>query len=173
VLSRVVLSSDLACARREKAIRLDDLDQRALYIDGHNVIITTESLLGLKPVYLCDDGFLRDAEGVFRHHRLSDLTYLAVSEILSLVAGANSSNVTFLLDEQMSRSGELAMHIRGAMEDRSVFGTAATARDVDFLLKASPGPVATADGSIIDSSSEVVDIPAELARRMSIQPLVL
>ena len=79
--------------------------------------------------------------------------------------------IEFLLDQQMSRSGELAAGIRELMAGRSLPGTACTARDTDHRLKTNPGIVASADGNVIDAATIVVDLPAEIARMRGISPL--
>jgi len=78
-----------------------------------------------------------------------------------------------LLDQQMSRSGEMAEMIKGMMAERHLCGTARTARDVDRLLKATRGIVLTSDGNVIDSLDHVMDLPREIARRSGIRPLTL
>jgi hypothetical protein len=78
-----------------------------------------------------------------------------------------------ILDQQISRSGELAATIRGALADFGVQGEATTARDADRRLKVAPHPVATGDGAIIDAALEAVDLPAEVAKRRGIIPLIL
>jgi hypothetical protein len=173
VLTRVVVSSYTAKTRRDKIQPVEALLGRALFIDGYNVLITVESLLGVKPVYLCDDGFLRDIQGIFRSYRRSDLTLPALEAIFDLIASACPAEVEVLLDQQISMSGQLAELMRRIMAEYEVPGTARTARDVDFQLKEMNGVIATADGSIIDAMASVTDIPGEIARRRGVEPLVL
>jgi hypothetical protein len=142
-----------------------------MIVDGYNVLITAESLLAGRPVYLCDDGFLRDTFGIFNRYRPAEITYDALAAIFDLLVAAAPARITFLLDQQMSRSGELAARIRELMADRQLSGTACTARDVDHRLKTFAGIVASADGSVIDAASIVVDIPAKMAGARGISPL--
>lgn len=171
VLARAVLSSRSAGERKAKAVPVQALRGRYVIIDGYNVLITVESLLAGCPVYLCDDGFLRDVRGIFKRYRPSRFTETALSIILDLLALADPGRIEFLLDQQMSRSGELAAGIREQMAGRSLPGTACTARDTDHRLKTSPGIVASADGNVIDAATIVVDLPAEIARMRGISPL--
>lgn len=173
VLARVVVRSDVARARRSKVVGLQDLRDQAIFIDGYNVLITTESILEGYPVYLCDDGFLRDSRGIFRSYKTSSLTYLALNRILDLLILAGPAHMKVLLDQQMSCSGKLAEMLRGMMAERHLCGTARTARDVDRLLKAANGIVLTSDGNVIDSANYVMDLPLEIARRSGIKPLIL
>lgn len=165
VLSRVVVSAEAARSRREKAVPVGALRGQEIIVDGYNVLITVESLLGDMSVYRCDDGFLRDTQGIFRSYRTSDLTVPAISEILELFALAEPSRILILLDQQISMSGRLAALMRETMTKRGLPGTARTARDVDHQLKSSRAIVATADGNVIDAASQVIDLPCEIAWR--------
>lgn len=173
VLLRTVVSADKALCRMAKALRLHALQGRALFVDGYNVLITTESLLGGYPVYLCDDGFLRDTRGFFRSYKASRITVCAFSEILDLLAHARPSRVEVLLDQQISRSGELAKEVRGLMAERDLPGGARCARDVDHQLKTCGSIIASSDGNVIDAASSVIDLPGEIARGRGISPLLL
>jgi len=171
VLARVTLSSRSAQERKAKAVSVRALQRKDVIVDGYNVLITVESLLAGCSVYLCDDGFLRDVRGIFKRYRPSGLTDSALSIILDLLAFAAPSKIEILLDQQMSCSGKLAARIREQMACRRLPGTACTAKDTDHLLKTSLGVVASADGYVIDGASNVVDLPAEIARMRGINLL--
>ncbi len=163
----------MAASRKNKRISVGELSGRTVAIDGYNVLITVESLIVRAPVYLCDDGFLRDTRGIFRRYRSSDNTILALSKILSILKENGVGRAEVLLDQQISRSGTLAAKIREMMTDHGVLGCAKTAKDVDRRLKLANSPVATGDGAIIDEAREVVDIPAEVAKRRGIKTVIL
>lgn len=170
---RVVLSAEKARTRREKAMPLEALRGKTVFIDGYNVLIAVESLLSGKVVYKGDDGFLRDTQGIFRSYQASKLTAPAISEILRLLRFAAPARVEVLLDQQISMSGQLAAEIRGMMEELGLQGSARTAQDVDHKLKAAKGIIATGDGNIIDAVHMVVDIPGRIAQEKGIIPAVL
>ena len=171
VLTRIIVAATLVHSRRAKAQSLEALRANEVFVDGYNVLITTESLLAGYPVYLCDDGFLRDTRGVFGSYKISRFTAPALSEVLDHLVWAEPAYVEVLLDQQMSRSGELAELVRGMMAGRGLPGTARTARDVDHLLKVSEAVVATSDGNVIDAAKRIYDLPAEIAKRRGIVPL--
>lgn len=147
----------------QKAVDIKEVRGRDLHIDGYNVLITTESLISGEDVFLCDDGFLRDMRGIFRRYRWSDATYDAIGLIVHTISEAKPQSALLLLDQQISRSGELAAEIRRAFSAANINGTAKTLRDVDRTLKNSPAVVATSDGIVIDRASSVLDIPAHIA----------
>ncbi|VVB62947.1 Uncharacterised protein [uncultured archaeon] len=172
MLTRVVFASDTAEKRRDRILPLEALHGRALFIDGYNVLISVESLLGGKPVYLCDDGFLRDIQGIFRSYRPSDLTAPALDAIFDLLARACPAVTEVLLDQQISMSGRLAVMTRMAMAEHDVPGMVRTAQDVDRQLKKMKGVIATGDGAILDAAVSVVDIPGAIARMNEIEPMI-
>jgi hypothetical protein len=171
VLARVVVAADIAVTRQAKAQSMEALRANEVFVDGYNVLITTESFLAGCPVYLCDDGFLRDTRGIFSSYKISRFTDPAICEILDLLARAEPAYVEVLLDQQMSRSGELAELVRGMMAERCLPGTAWTARNVDHLLKVSEAVVATSDGNVIDAAKRICDLPQEIAKNHGIIPL--
>lgn len=173
VLIRVIVASAKALSRRTKLMPLEAVKGQDVFIDGYNVLIAVESILGDRPVYLCDDGLLRDAQGIFRSYKTSELTDPALSQILDLLAIANPSRTEIIFDQQISMSGSLAARVRVMMAERSLPGTAMTAKDVDHQLKIAKGVVATSDGNVIDAASRVIDLPLEIARRNCIDLLVL
>lgn len=173
VLQRTVVSADTALFRMAKALRLQALRSREVFVDGYNALITTESLLAGHPVYLCDDGFLRDTRAFFKSYKASGIAFCALCEIIDLLAHARPSRVEMLLDQQISRSGELAGEARSLMAELDLPGEARCARDVDHQLKACGCIIATSDGNVIDAASSAIDLPAEIAKRRGISPLLL
>lgn len=173
VLQRIIVPANAALARMAKSLRRNDLLDRMVFVDGYNVIITAHSLLAGYPVYLCDDGFLRDTRAFFRGGRTLQVIASALSEILDLLASARPSRVQVLFDQQISRSGELAGEARRLMSARGLTGDARCARDVDHLLKACDSIVASSDGNIIDAVAAVIDLPGEIARGHCIRPLLI
>ncbi|WP_406659691.1 DUF434 domain-containing protein [Methanolobus sp. ZRKC3] len=162
ILARTVFSTGTAIARKNKKLRCQELKGRTLLIDGYNVLITLESLLKGGDLWRADDSFLRDIKGMFRSHSNDRSTFEAVEEMLSFLASSEVKKAIVLLDTQMKNSGELAALIRKRMEELSIKGDAETSRHVDYDLKnCEPSSVvATADGIVIDSVNNVVDIPA-------------
>ncbi|MFZ2473214.1 MAG: DUF434 domain-containing protein [Methanothrix sp.] len=173
VLRRTIVSADTALRRMTKALRLHNLRGRMVFVDGYNTTITTQSLLAGYPVYLCDDGFLRDTRGFFRSERASVVTACAFCEILDLLVKAMPARVVVLLDQQISCSGELAREVRGLMAKRDLPGDARCVRDVDHRLKVCGTIIATSDGNVIDFASSVIDLPGEIARRRCLRPLLV
>jgi hypothetical protein len=173
VLARVVVPSDVASQRRSKAISLEALRKREVFVDGYNVLIVAESLLAGCSIYLSDDGFLRDTRGIFRSYKASEFTVPAISEILEILMIGGPERVEVLLDQQISMSGQMAAQIEVMMAKRDLTWSARTIQDVDRQLKMKQEIVATADGNIIDAASHVIDLPLWIAKRKGISIITI
>jgi len=173
VLRRNVVAKEVARRRMAKTVGLPALRGKTVFVDGYNTAITTHSLLAGYPVYLCDDGFLRDTRAFFRCNKAPEVASVAFSEILDLLARAKPSRVVVLLDQQISRSGELARDVRSMMATRDLPGEARCAQDVDHQLKTCGCIIATSDGNVIDAASSVIDLPGEIARGRCIRSFLI
>jgi len=157
ILARTVIEPAIASSRIKKKISCSDIKGKDLVVDGYNVIIATESVVSGEPIFLCDDGFLRDVRGIFRNYKNPERNICR--QILEIISEHQPNSVTFLFDAQISKSGVLARYIRGLLSEYSLSGDARTSRHVDFDLKHCGLIVATGDGNIIDEVKSVVDIP--------------
>ena len=173
VLQRVIIPARIALSRMDRALKLPEIRGREIFLDGYNCIITSESLLEGFAVFLCDDGFLRDTRGFFRRYKASRRASRPIQEILCLLAEAEPGRAVFLLDCQISHSGELAAEIRGLIAQMGLHGDALCLRDVDRQLKSSRKIVASSDGIVIDSALEAIDLPAEIARKWGIKARII
>ena len=173
VFTRVVFGRDTIKSRMEKTVKCEDLEGAVVLVDGYNVLIGVESALKGEPVYLCDDGFLRDTRGVFRNYRCSGLTERAMDEILGVLRGVAPFRVEFLFDSQISKSKEMARWVEVKLKDAGLEGCAGTSIHVDYDLKQSNGIIATADGSIIDEVAKAVNIQACVLKRLHLSPVII
>ncbi|MEA1905923.1 MAG: DUF434 domain-containing protein [Euryarchaeota archaeon] len=169
ILMRVVIEPGVAASRVSKKISCAGIRGKNLMIDGYNVIIATESVILGEPVFLCDDGFIRDIRGGFQEHPDRGVC----RQILEMLSEHDPGSVIFLFDSQISKSGLLARHIRGLLSEYSLSGDARTSRRVDFDLKHCGSIVATGDGHIIDVVGSAVDIPGCMIRKLGRDALTL
>ncbi len=156
LLSRTVLSREVAEKRRTKFLQCGEIEGKSIVIDGYNIIIGMESILE-KKAYLCDDGVIRDVKGAFRSYKVSSNTEEAVSLILEYLKEMKPENVVFLFDAQISKSGMLAKRLRERLGGAGLKGDARTSKHVDYDLKHCMDVVASSDGVIIDEAGRVVN----------------
>jgi len=165
-LHRLVHSPAEVEEARRKLARPEELRGQKVVIDGYNVLITVEAGLSSAPLFLCDDGIVRDILAVYGRYRITPRTAEALSLIASFLAETGASEVLFVYDSQVSRSGELAALTRRILAEHGVSGTALTAPRADKCVLLSGGIAASSDIVIVRAAERIVDIPGELARRL-------
>lgn len=179
ILTRVIIPPNKIVSRINKKVVCEDIKDRDLLLDGYNVLLSVDSLLKKKPMWFCDDGYIRDTRYYFSKAKQAEDIEEALNAVLKFLSKTGPKSVVFLLDAQISRSGELAGFIRHKMKEYGIPGEAKTSKIADFELKTEGGNsekkivVATSDGIIVDSVLEVLDIPACLMEKTGIEPIRL
>lgn len=163
LLARCVFSKDESMFNRAKKVAKSQVLGKKLGIDGYNVLITVESILEGRLVARCDDCFIRDVSAVFGKYKISSLTSSAVDLIIKTIVEAKPTEVFFLFDKQVSRSGELAGKIRDKLRVSSLKGDARAVQKVDLELRKFE-VVASSDRAVIRRAKSVWDIPAEILK---------
>jgi hypothetical protein len=163
LLHRGVFARAEAQARRAKLIGPDQVSGRVLGLDGHNVIITVESALRGRPLIRADDGVLRDIARLSAAFRPSPTTNQALTLIIEALGDLGVAEVFVMLDQRMSRSGDLAAEIRGLMERAKILGDARAVAVPEKELVELGGPVATSDSALMDQVAAVFDLAGWVA----------
>ncbi len=151
-LFRAVFAENHCRLRRAKLVSPEAVGGQALGVDWYNVLITVESYLKGYPVFLADDGLLRDSSGVHGSYRPGKVTETALGRILETIAGLAPARLELFLDAPISFSGAMAEDLRRrAGTDCPV--EVSVSPSADYPLKSFPGVVATSDSSIIDRAA--------------------
>jgi len=158
ILLRAVFPFRIARMRIIKKVSPSTLPRYTLSVDGYNVLITIESFLLGRLLLLCDDGFIRDIAGVFRKYRISEATKRALLLMILAIKELQPKTATIILDEPISRSGELAAMMRKMLMEYSIRGTAKTSKSPDREILESGDVVATSDTVLIDKAKKVLDL---------------
>ncbi|MFQ6050982.1 MAG: DUF434 domain-containing protein [Candidatus Hydrothermarchaeota archaeon] len=161
LLARAVFSkkeAELLCKRR---IKMNELENLNLGIDGYNVLITTECILMDRPLIKCDDSFIRDVEASFGKYRINEYTMKAMNLILDVLSHYPPREVVFVFDSPVRKSGELSSKVKDFIEKKGLNGTAITSKHCDRDLL-SFECIATSDHVLIKKSKKVVDIPSKI-----------
>lgn len=163
LLTRCVFSKKKITDHRRRKINFYEAGDKEIGIDGYNVLITIESILGGDRVIRCDDGFIRDLQASFGKYNITDATDKAVLEILEKLREIRPQKIFFFFDEQVSKSGELAGFVRRELDKIGIDGDAQTAKGTDAKVwdhKVS----ASSDRVIIEKSEKVLDIPEAIIK---------
>ncbi|UTB33388.1 MAG: DUF434 domain-containing protein [Methanobacterium sp. ERen5] len=164
-LFRRTFSDSKSLSRQGKLISLDEIGGRNIFVDGYNVLITSETIINHEydSLVMCDDGVLRDLKAVFGKYHMDINTEKVMLAVLQLITQHHPLFINFLFDSPVSKSGYLAKLTNSILEVQGVKGSAETVRNVDYELikrsNASCGVVVTSDGVIIDRVEDILDIP--------------
>ncbi|MDY1591314.1 MAG: DUF434 domain-containing protein [Methanofastidiosum sp.] len=161
LLSRTVFPKKYILETKRKKISLKEIKGKEIFVDGYNVIITTESVL-MNKTFVSMDGVLRDIRNVSKKHRITNETLESVALILNLLKKYRPVYTQFYLDKIMSESGRLSEIVRKGMKERGLNGDSETVSSADYVLKNKEGIVATNDSAIIVSAKKFIDLPSKV-----------
>ncbi len=161
-LFRKVFSEKEIRDHKKRKISIKEIKDKEIVIDAYNVLITTEEILSNGDLVEGMDGFLRDFKGVFSAYKFDEKTKDALKEILKTLKKYNPKSVLFVLDSQISKSGELAKHIREELKKFQLEGDAKTENAADSFIRNRNKITLTSDTAIIEKVSKVVDMSMEI-----------
>ncbi len=162
-LLRAIFSKKEAAEHRKKLTA--NVRGKDLIVDGYNVLITVESFLKKKELFLSDDGFVRDVSATFGKYRISRTTPKAMERILNALKAHHPGSVTFIFDSQVSKSGELCRMFRENMSETGIQGDARTSENADYTIARAKKIVCTSDRAIIKKAEKVLDLAGNITLR--------
>ena len=159
ILFRGVFNKKVVKYRKAKQTKLYRIKNYPLSIDGYNNIITLESYLKGKPVFMAMDGLLRDSSGIHGSFKQSPLTEKSIELLLEFCQLHKPQEIVIYLDQPVSYSGELAKYIQTKIMQKKLSGTVKVVPSADYFLKNEKGIVSTSDSAIIDNCRMCIDLP--------------
>jgi hypothetical protein len=170
LLYRGIYPPELAAAHMRKLVAPAAVGGRRIAVDGYNVLITVNGALKGNPVYLCDDGLVRDSSEMHSSASKEDLSEPLRQALVTLYA-LQPAGAFFVFDRLISRSGELSKQVAQEMKKCGVPGGASTATSADFEVLKRGDIVSSSDSVIIDKAQQVFDLAGfVLAERLSLAP---
>ncbi|MDF1574534.1 MAG: DUF434 domain-containing protein [Bacteroidales bacterium] len=159
ILYRGVVPAEQAVLRRNKLgiVKKGDL----VLIDTYNVLFTINNYLLGRPLFLSNDGILRDAGEM--HGRIINKSVFSrsVSMMLEVLKMWPDATYIHYLDEPVSHSGRLSAELCMEMMKMGIEGDAHTVPSPDQVLKQeNSDAICTSDGAIMDQyPGRVIDLP--------------
>jgi hypothetical protein len=164
-LHRYVFSDADIALHRSRLIPLTKARGKTIVVDGYNVLITAEAVLGKARIVESMDGVLRDASAAFSSYRFTEETKSAVGAIIAALKKHKPSSVLFIFDSQMSNSGALASYVRRKLHESGLSGDARTSRTADRDIAEINEVTASSDSIIIEKVERIIDICSEIRAR--------
>ena len=166
VLHRGVFAREEAKQRRERLVGPEKLVDSKLLVDGHNVIITTESRFAGRPLIAANDGLIRDVAGISHRYRISSLTHEAIDTLFQVLVKYPPKETHFYLDAPIRQSGELAAKIRSELKSRNLPGDAHALKVPEKQLIGDKGIVASSDSAVLDEVKQAFDLAAAVIKSL-------
>jgi len=159
ILYRGIAPSAQAESRRKKiaAVREGDM----VLIDTYNVLFTVNNYLLGKPLFISNDGLLRDA-GEMRGRIVNKPQFSrSITLMLEVLQLWPDANYIHYIDEPVSHSGRLSIELCKDMAEMGIEGDAFPVKSPDQrLLDERSDAICTSDGAIIDRyQGRVIDLP--------------
>jgi len=150
-------TSPTASVMERKSKEVVDCENKSIYIDGFNLIITLEVALSSGTLIKCMDGTIRDLAGLRGTYRLIDKTDTAISLIGERLQTLCIAEVVFYLDAPVSNSGRLKERIYQVLCDYEYTVSVELVNSPDTLLK-SKSYVVTSDAIILDDCKSWINM---------------
>ena len=169
-LYRSVCPPAEAAARRTRLCSVSALHNRHLCIDGYNCLIITECLLAGGIVLQCDDGAVRDVQGIFGSYRITEHTAAALEAVATILQSVRPQEIAVILDARMRYAR--AVHSRWEQTFRR-YGLPISVHPVEtadpvLMERGHTAVVASSDGPVMDDVRHVTDLPAAVAEHRGI-----
>ena len=160
VLHRGVFAHKEANERRDRLVGIEQLVGLKLLVDGHNVLITTESGLAGRTLIAANDGVIRDVARISHSYRISTLTRQAIDLLFQVLHEYPPQETLFFLDAPIRQSGELAALLRAALKSWKLPGDAQTLKVPETRLIGGEDIVASSDSVVLDGVKQGLDFAA-------------
>ena len=146
-------------SREKKITGISNVAHYPLGIDWYNVLITVDSYLRGYPLFISDDGLLRDSSGVHGSFHKKESTQRAIRAIITCIGKLNPMKTGIYLDSPVSHSGDMANLLREACANTlSNPFTIEVVPSADYFLKTYKGIIASSDSIICDHADKIFDL---------------
>jgi hypothetical protein len=159
ILYRGVVPEQQAKSRLAKIGSVEKGD--LVLIDTYNVLFTVNNYLLGRPLFISNDGMLRDA-GEMRGRIINKPQFSrSVSLMLEVLQNWPAATYIHYLDEPVAYSGRLSIELCKDMVQMGINGDAYTVQSPDqVLIQEKSDAICTSDGAIIDHyNGKVIDMP--------------
>ena len=151
--------------RVDCAVGFDALRAQDLIVDGYNLLITVESVLGHGLLIRGRDGCIRDLASIHGSYHKVEETLPALGLIGETLHESSAAHVRWVLDAPVSNSGRVKAMI---MEEANRHGwpwDVDLADNVDERISVADAVAVTSDGWILDRAARWTDMVAPIVRK--------
>ena len=161
MLYRGITTFEKAEKRKTRLITTEQFKHRTIHIDLFNTLFTIAAYLRGFPVYLSNDGLLRDASESHDSNEFVDHLVKSLDLLLNCLDVLKIPKAVFYLDNPLHLSGMIAKQIENRAAALKTETGIIRDESPDHLIRsATEGVLSTSDSTIIDKSTlPVFDLP--------------
>ncbi len=155
--------SDKALESRKKhQVKLINLENQSLVIDGYNILITIEAAMSGGVIFKGRDGCFRDLASIHGTYRKVAETIPALELIGKFLQKIKTDNILWLLDSPVSNSGRLKTIIGQTAHKNNWKWKIELVPSPDTVLKRTEHIVVSSDSVILDECQHWLNLAAEI-----------
>ncbi len=158
ILYRNIYPDAIVHQRLRKALTVEEMEGKSIAIDGYNILITIEVALQKGFLAKGNDRVIRDVAGKYRSYYQSNITQNALSQIMLAIKTLNVTQVHFLYDRPISRSGLMSQQTNQLIKQHNILGDSKTCPNVDQTLIHNYETVCSSDSVILDKVNRFFDL---------------
>ena len=167
-LSRIAASDQQVAARQQSSCSASDLKNKAVHIDGFNLLILLESALSGAYVFKGRDGAYRDISSVHGSYKRVVKTEEAIVMVGEILKNLKVAGVKWYLDQPVSNSGRLKTILMEISSEHEFDWEVELVFDPDKVLAKSEAVVISADSWVLDEAKEWFNLSANLLEEANV-----
>ena len=157
-IMRSACSDRQLASRKQREIKIADLADQPIAIDGYNVLITIEAAMSDAVIFKGRDGCFRDLASIHGTYRKVTETIPAVQLIGRFLKELGSGDCLWLLDSPVSNSGRLKTLIGKLAKKNGWNWEIELLLSPDAKLMETTAVVASSDGVVLDGCKKWVNL---------------
>ncbi|MGZ4955493.1 MAG: DUF434 domain-containing protein [Methylobacter sp.] len=161
-ISRAACSNISRELRQATCLRIEQIKDRPLVIDGFNLIISVETAMAGGLLLRCCDGCIRDIASIHGTYRQVHETRQAIELIGHVLQAFSPASVLWLFDKPVSNSGRLAEMVRDIANTHCWSWQSELIDNPDQVIRNSCNVAISSDSAILDGGVQWVNLSAYL-----------
>jgi len=164
-IMRSACSDQHLSSRKQREVKISDLTDQPIVIDGYNVLITIEAAMSGGVIFKGRDGCFRDLASIHGTYRKVTETIPAVQLIGDFLKEISVIKVLWLLDSPVSNSGRLKTLIGELAVKNNWHWDIELLLSPDYKLMKTEETITSSDSVVLDGCKRWVNLATEIIQQ--------
>jgi len=164
-IMRSACSDQHLSSRKQCEVKISDLANQPIVIDGYNILITIEAAMSGGVIFKGRDGCFRDLASIHGTYRKVTETIPAVQLIGEFLKETGVVKVLWLLDSPVSNSGRLKTLIGKLAAKNKWYWDIELLLSPDYELMRTEEIIASSDSVVLDGCRKWVNLATEIIKQ--------